>query len=171
MVVLSASPGHVVAGHLDVLACAAPLCPHAEFAVAGVLGRPVDLQWTEQPRLPGTLGARLEWGGPAGTAGKLASALRVLDTVRFEVVEQPAPGVDAERYSYVPELGLFRADLSANGDIVVREGVLRSLLADGGTTVLPSAVHRLLGTAWDEALEPLRSGGESVPVTVLRRTG
>lgn len=171
--------GQTATVRLSVLACPAPLCPHLEFALSGLLRTPVGLRWAEQPALPGTLAAVAELRGAPGLAGQVAGQLRALGPVRFEVLEDAAPppaAADAERYSYTPDLGLFRTALAANGDVVVTEGRLRELLAashrgaDGGA-ILAHGLDRLLGTAWDEELEPLRRGGDGAPVSWLRRTG
>jgi hypothetical protein len=158
-----------------VLACPPPLCPHLEFAVAAVVGMPISLEWSPQPARPGTVCATLAWRGAVGTAGRLASRLRAVGGVFFEVFEAATPGCDAERYCATPELGLHRAALSANGDVVVSEGVLETLLAQAagpaGPGSLPGAIRQALGTAWDEVLDPLRSGSSGGPVTHLRRTG
>src|SRR2546430_8106313 len=50
------------------------LCPHVEWAVAGVLGVRVNLDWIRQPAAPGTWRAEVSWQGAAGTASKPASA-------------------------------------------------------------------------------------------------
>jgi hypothetical protein len=164
-----------IPGQLAILACPPPLCPHVEFGVAAALGVPVNLEWTPQPARLGTVCAALEWRGTRGTAGRLAHRLRGISGVFFDVAESSSPGCDAERYSATPDLGLHRATLSATGDVVVGEDRLRALLAEtggpGGALGLPAALRELLGTAWDEALEPLRSGGSGGPVTYLRRTG
>src|SRR5882672_7915205 len=52
------------------------LCPHVEWAIGGVLGRPVTLEWTPQPAAPGTFRAELSWQAEPGTASQTASALR-----------------------------------------------------------------------------------------------
>ena len=70
-----------------------------------------------------------------------------------------------------PTLGLFRASIGADGGIVVGEGPLRALLEHERGQALAQGLQRLLGTAWDEALEPLRRGGDGAPVTLLSRTG
>jgi hypothetical protein len=162
-------------GQLAVLACPPPLCPHVEFAVAAVLGVPVSLEWAPQPARPRSVCATVEWRGAAGTAGRLASRLQGISGVFFEVVEGATPGCDPERYCGTPELGLHRAPLAANGDVVVPEGRILALLGEtagaAGALALPAALRALLGTAWDEVLEPLRSGGSGGPVTHLRRTG
>jgi hypothetical protein len=162
-------------GQLAILACPPPLCPHVEFAVASVVGVPVSLEWSPQPTRSGSVCATLEWRGAAGTAGRLASRLKGVTGVFFDVVESATAGCDPERYCGTPELGLHRASLAANGDVAVPEGRIAALLADasrpGGLAALPDALRELLGTAWDEVLEPLRSGGSGGPVTYLRRTG
>ena len=67
-----------------------------------------------------------------------------------------------------PSLGLFRSSASSTGDIVIGEDRLRALLGsapDG--TALAHGLERLLGTAWDEELEPYREAGEGAPVRWL----
>jgi hypothetical protein len=116
--------------------------------------------------------AALEWRATAGTAGRLASRLRGLGPLTYEVAEGPAAGCDAERYAYAPELGLFRGSLAANGDVTVGEGRLRALLDETASRAqLVSGLRLLIGTDWDDALEPLRQGGDGAPVTWLRQTG
>jgi hypothetical protein len=175
VVEIAPAAARATSGQLAVLACPPPLCPHVEFAVAAVLGVPVSLEWAPQPARPRSVCASVEWRGAAGTGGRLASRLNGLSGVYFEVVEGATLGCDPERYCGTPELGLHRAPLAANGDVVVPENRIRALLEDSsgpsGALALPEALRRLLGTAWDEVLEPLRSGGAGGPVTYLRRTG
>ncbi len=162
----------LVPGVLTILSCPSPLCPHVEFAVGAVAGVPAPLQWSSQPARPGMAYAALEWRAAAGAAGRLASRLRGLSSLTFEVVEGPGAGCDAERYAFTPELGLFHGSLAASGDMVVGEGQLRALLAEtAGRAQLVSGIHALIGTDWDDALEPLRQGGDGAPVTWLRQTG
>ena len=174
--VLGPVPGAAsVPGELRILSCAQVLCPHAEFAIAAVLETPVSLVWTQQPAAgAGVLQATVRYLATSGSAGHLATKLRSLGPVSFEIVEEAAPGVDAERYSFHSDLGLHRATLSACGDVMLSESVVASLLdeCDGQpASVLAYGLDRLLGRAWDELLEPLRVGGEGAPVSALRRTG
>lgn len=174
MVEIASAAARVTSGQLAVLACPPPLCPHVEFGVAAVLGVPVSLEWSPQPARLRSVCATVEWRGAAGTAGRLASRLNGLSGLYFEVIEGATPGCDPERYCGTPELGLHRASLAANGDVVVGENRIRALLEESGPAgalALPEALRGLLGTAWDEVLEPLRSGGSGGPVTYLRRTG
>ena len=88
--------------------CAPPaLCPHIEWAVAGVLGVPVSLPWVDQPASPGALRAELEWQGHPGASGAITSALAGWNRLRFEVTEEASAGCDPVRYSYTPALGTF----------------------------------------------------------------
>src|SRR5215472_3674716 len=64
-----------VRGVLYVHSASPALCPHIEWAVAGVLGLPVDLPWVDQPAAPGMLRAEADWEGRPGTAGEITSAL------------------------------------------------------------------------------------------------
>jgi hypothetical protein len=157
------------------------VCPHVEWAISGTLGTRVTLQWTAQPAAHGQLRAECTWMGQAGTGGNLVKALRAWPMLRFEITEEPSPGVDGERFCYVPGLGLWRARVSANGDIVVGEDQLRSLVstamlapADGhrtsrGPEAFAHQVDQLLGAAWDEALEPFRRAGDGAPVAWLHQ--
>jgi hypothetical protein len=159
-------------GVLHVHSCPPALCPHVTWAVARELGVRVDLTWTAQPAAPGTLRCEAEWRGRVGTAGRLASALRGWSPLRFEVTEHASPGCDGDRYSCTPRLGLFHAATGGNGDILVPEGRLRALLehypTEGG---LAAGVHELLGTAWDDELEPFRVAAAGGTVDRLVRVG
>lgn len=148
------------------------VCPHVEWAISGTLGTRAELQWTAQPAAPGQLRAECAWTGAAGTGGQLVKALRAWPMLRFEVTEEPSPGVDGERFCHVPGLGLWRARTSANGDIVVGEDQLRALLTRAaGVDAFAHHVDELLGSAYDEALEPFRRAGDGTPVTWLHRVG
>ena len=121
-----------------------------------------------QPALPGQLRAITNWVGPVGTGAALASALRSWTVLRFEVTEEPSEGVDGQRFCHTPSLGLWSGTMSANGDIMVGEMRLRSLM-DAGADTLVAELDNVLGTAWDEALEPYRNGGEVAETVWLGR--
>jgi hypothetical protein len=147
------------------------VCPHVEWAMSGVLGTKVSLQWAPQGVVPGQMRAECTWTGPVGSGGALAGALRAWPMLRFEVTEEATPGCDGERYSHVPTLGLWHGRMSANGDTVIAEDQLRAMLAETPAAQVPSRIHDLLGTAWDEALEEYRSAGDGAPVTWLHQVG
>ena len=133
------------------------------------------MPWSGQPAAPGALRAELTWQARLGTAGAIASALAGWNRLRFEVTEDSSPGCDGVRHCYTPDLGLFTAVTGANGDIMISENRLRSvmLLAErgGATASLEDELGRLLGTAWDNELEPFRRAADGAPVRWLNATG
>ena len=148
------------------------LCPHVEWAVGGVLGARVTLDWTPQPAAPGTVRAELSWQADAGTGARLASALRDWMHLRFEVTEEPSAGAEGERWSSTPTLGLFRATTGVHGDILVREDRLRAALARAGSdpaTDVLAEMQALLGKSWDDELETFRYAGDGAPVRWLHQ--
>jgi hypothetical protein len=148
------------------------VCPHVEWAIARVLTAPVTLHWTAQPVDPSARRTECSWTGRAGTGAELAAALRQWPMIRFEVTEEPSPGVDGERFMYVPGRGLFRGTMGAAGDIQLGEDRLRSIMATArGPEALAHALDRAMGTAWDAELEPFRYAGDGAPVTLLTRVG
>ena len=148
------------------------LCPHVEWAVGGVLGVRVTLEWTPQPAAPGTMRAELSWQADAGTGARLASALRDWLHLRFEVTEEPSAGAEGERWSSTPTLGMFHATTGVHGDILVREDRLRAALAraaaDPSTSVV-AEMQALLGKDWDDELESFRYAGDGAPVRWLHQ--
>jgi hypothetical protein len=156
-------------GVLYVHSCPAALCPHVEWAVASELGTRVSLSWTAQPAEPGMLRAESAWRGRSGTGGRIAAALKTWSVLRYEVTENPSAGADGERYSVTPALGVYRTLIGAHGDIVVGEDRLRSLLATAQGPQLAHGIDALLGSAWDDELEPYREAGEGAPVTWLHQ--
>ncbi|HEX5115246.1 MAG TPA: DUF3145 domain-containing protein [Pseudonocardiaceae bacterium] len=148
------------------------VCPHVEWALAGTLGVRVVLQWTAQPAAPGHLRAECSWTAEPGTASALVTALRAWPMLRFELTEDPSPGVDGERFCFAPGLGLWHSRTGANGDIMVGEDQLRTLAANSrGGESFAHHVDKLLGKPWDDALEPFRRAGDGAPVTWLHRVG
>jgi hypothetical protein len=148
------------------------VCSHVEWAIARVLDAPVRLGWTAQPVEPAARRAQCSWSGKPGTGGELAAALRQWPMIRFEVTEDPSPGVDGERFMHVPGRGLFRGSTSANGDIVLPEDLLRTVVASArGYDTLAHALEKALGGPWDAELEPYRLAGDGVPLTLLTRVG
>ena len=157
------------------------LCPHIEWAVAGILGAPVDMPWVGQPAAPGSVRAELTWQARPGTSAEIASALAGWNRLRFEVTEDSSPGCDGVRHCYTPDLGIFTAVTGANGDIMVPENRLRAAVKLAATVGGPQAgrhgspiedaLARLLGTAWDNELEPFRRAADGAPVRWLNATG
>ena len=158
----------VASGVVYIHASPAAVCPHVEWALSSTLNARANLKWSPQPALPGQLRAITNWVGPVGTGAALASALRSWSVLRFEVTEEPSEGVDGQRFCHTPSLGLWSGTMSANGDIMVGEMRLRSLMA-AGADMLAAELDSVLGTAWDEALEAYRDGGDGAEVSWLSR--
>jgi hypothetical protein len=151
----------------------AAVCPHIEWAIAGVVGSRVSLHWVAQPASPGLLRAEMSWQGAPGTAARIASAIRGWQLLRFEVTEEPSHGCDGARYSCTPALGIFSAVIGVHGDLLVPENRLRAALtlAAAGRAELAEEVDRMLGKPWDDELEPFRRAGEGAPVRWLHQVG
>ncbi|MGH3343122.1 MAG: DUF3145 domain-containing protein [Carbonactinosporaceae bacterium] len=147
------------------------LCPHVEWAAAGVLGVRVNLDWIRQPAAPATWRAELSWQGEPGTAARLASTLHGWRMLRFEVTEEPSVGCEGERYSSTPELGIYHAMTGVHGDILIPEDRLRAatIRAASDQTSLEDEIALLLGKPWDDELEPFRYAGEGAPVRWLHQ--
>jgi hypothetical protein len=155
-------------GVVYIHASPAAVCPHVEWALSSTLSARANLKWTAQPAMPGQLRAVTNWLGPVGTGAQLANALRSWSVLRFEVTEDPSAGVDGHRWCHTPHLGLWSGQMSANGDVMVGEMRLRALMASGAD-VLAAELDSVLGTAWDDALEPYRDGGDGAEVSWLSR--
>jgi hypothetical protein len=156
-------------GVVYIHASPAAVCPHVEWALSSTLSARANLKWTPQSAMPGQLRAVTNWRGPVGTGASLANALRAWSVLRFEVTEDPSEGVDGHRWCHTPQLGLWNGAMSANGDVIVGEMRLRTMMA-AGADALAAELDTVLGTAWDEALEACRgNGGETGEMTWLNR--
>ena len=156
-------------GVLFVHSAPSALCPHVEWAVGGVFGAPVRLDWIAQPIERSTYRTEYSWAGLSGTAARLASALKGWQRLRFEVTEEATSGTEGERYSYTPTLGVFHAVTGSHGDIMIPEDRIRHAVraaAHGGPD-LRDSLEELLGQAWDFELEPFRYAGDGAPVRWL----
>lgn len=167
------SGGAHTRGVVFVHACSRAISPHVEWALAQVLQREVSLEWTGQPVLPGAIRAEYSWQGSTGTAAKIVSALRGFTGLRFEVTEEPTPVQEGERYSVTPDLGTFRGTIGPHGDVQVSEHRLRWAMEQAASNDQPlsALLDDLMGTPWDEELEPFRYAGQGAPVRYLHRVG
>ena len=158
-------------GVLYVHSAPSALCPHIEWAVGGVLGVPVNVDWTPQPAQPGTYRAELSWTGAVGSAAAIASALRGWNHLRFEVTEEATAHSEGTRYSYTPDLGVFHAVTGLHGDIMIPEDRLKAAVVKSalGDATLAAEIDKLLGKPWDDELETFRHAGEGAPVRWLHQ--
>lgn len=156
-------------GVLYVHSSPSALCPHIEWAVAGVLGVEVNLEWSAQPAQTGTYRAELSWSGEVGSAAGVVSALRGWNHLRFEITEEPTSSTEGARYSSTPSLGVFHAVTGLHGDIMIPEDRLKAAVVKSalGDATLLTEIDRLLGKPWDDELEVFRQAGEGAPVRWL----
>ena len=154
-----------VRGVLQVHSAPPALCPHIEWAVAGVLGVPVSLPWVSQPAAPGVAARRAELAGPAGHGGGDHVRAGRLEPAALRGHRGGQPGLRRgplqlhARARHV--LGGDRRqrrhrdprEPAARGDDGGRRGVRR--LARGGSPA---------GEPWDDELEPFRCAAEGAPV-------
>ena len=158
-------------GVLYVHSAPGALCPHVEWAIGGVLGMPVRLDWTAQQAERNSYRTEYSWSGNAGTAARLASSLQGWQRLRFEVTEEATSATEAERYSYTPDLGVFHATTGLHGDIMIPEDRIKhAIVSDAlGTKDLATALDELLGRPWDDELEVFRHAGDDAPVRWLHQ--
>ncbi|WP_123735481.1 MULTISPECIES: DUF3145 domain-containing protein [unclassified Rathayibacter] len=149
------------------------LCPHLEWGAGRALGRAVNFDWIEQPVQRGAQRTECAWEGPVGTGAAIASALRGWADVRYEVTEDPSPGVDGGRWMHTPELGVFYAQTDSAGNTVVPEDRIRSAMESAGAD--PIELHRelrlALGQAWEDELEPFRAASDFARVIWMHSVG
>lgn len=137
-----------------------------EWEISRIVGRPVGIRWRRQGAIPSSLCGACEWIAEPGVAATLASALFGWSDVRFDIYESASPGNDGVRFSHTPRLGLFRAQIDASGATVVSEDRLRLVIESAGSdvTAIRESINDVLGTAWDQELDPLRA--EHLDLTV-----
>jgi len=156
-------------GVVFIHACPKAVGPHVEWALSGVFGTNVRLDWHEQPVAPSMMRAEILWQGGVGMGAQIASALLAFQQVRYEVTEDSNGHRPGERFAATPTLGLFRADIGEHGDVMVAEERLRTALVQSALTGegLAEEIARLIGAPWDEELEPFRCAHEGSTVRVL----
>jgi hypothetical protein len=162
---------HATRGVLYVHSAPSALCPHVEWAVGGVLGVPVSLDWTPQAAQSGAYRSEHSWAGDSGAAAAITSALRGWSHLRFEVTEEPTAATEGARYCYTPALGVFHAVTGMHGDIMIPEDRLKAAVVKAalGETTLANEIDKLIGKPWDDELEVFRHAGEGAPVRWLHQ--
>ena len=155
-----------VTGFLTIHSAPAALRPHIEWGLQSILGTWVTLDWKPQPKAAGTYRTTVEFRDRAGTAAKVATALKAWHYLRFEVREESEVG--GEFFRFTPDLGIHRSVIDGMGTILVSEHLIMQALGRGfDEESLREEFERLLGNSWELALEPFR-GVEMEEVMALR---
>jgi len=149
------------------------LSAHVEWALGGLLGATVNLDWVDQPVTPGNMRSELSWAGKPGLSATIASTLRGFPHLRFEVTEEPSAGFDGQRFVSTPSLGMWRSPMGVFGEAYISEERLRSAVSMAATDgrSLVDVIDDVLGGPWDRELEPFRYAGDGVAVRWLHQVG
>ncbi len=170
---MSATQQRVTRGVVFVHSAPTALCPHIGWALESALGQRVKLEWSGQPAGHRLVRSELSWTGEPGVGARIASSLRGWDNLRYEVTEEPSPGVDGSRWSHTPSLGIHHTWTSASGDAMVNEDRLRDAVraSQGDPMRLQAELDTVLGAAWDRELEAFRYAGDGARVRWLHKVG
>jgi len=144
-----------------------------EWALSGVLGYQVHIEWIDQPANPLYHRGEFSWTGEVGMGAMLASALNGWEHLRYEITEETTATSEGGRWSHTPELGIFYAQTDLVGNVVVPENRIRAALeyVDSDPAEMKRLLDLALGQAWDDELEPFRYAGAGAPVRWLHRVG
>jgi Protein of unknown function (DUF3145) len=168
LVMPSERPGHSVRGTLMLHACQKSMAKPIEWILTEHFAEEVSLDFTSQPLAPAMVRAIYDWRGESVGAQFLVSKLARIPHIRFEVMEHNFAQNTHQRFSYVPSLGIFRADTDPYGNIIINELVLRNILEKSDE--VSEALDTCLGTAWDAELEPFRVAIEGDSVRWVHKT-
>ena len=131
---------------------------HINWAIQSVLGAETMVNWSLQPKLPGTYRAKLEYRNLATSGAQIASALRGWHFLNFEIVE--CGENIGEMFRYTPELGMHRAQIDQSGAILITENQLSNILKTSlDDQDLREGINQVIGTAWELELERFRAIG------------
>lgn len=145
---------------LVIHSCPRALISHIEWAVAAVLGPGRGFEWQEQELQPGAHRAEISFQAEPGVVARLVSDLKAFPGLRFEASQEALGGYEGERFSCTPTLGIHRAGMSPIGEVLVTESRIRSAMERSASPVeAMREIENLLGTPWDEELEPYRFAG------------
>ena len=135
-------------GLLTIHSCPMALMRHVEWTIESVLGD-VQVDWRNQPLLPGSHRAVVEWRANRELSATLASKLKSWHYLRFEINECN------NLFRYTPDLGLHRITIDEMGNMLLTEHQIRHALATSDDH-MRDELNVALGTEWEGELEPYR---------------
>jgi hypothetical protein len=90
-------------------------------------------------------------------ADQIANALKGWHYIRFEISQSNKSTGDIVLYRATPDLGLHQASLASNGDVVINENQVNTILKNSlSYEKLQANLENALGINWDLELEPYR---------------
>ena len=151
-----ASNRQQVRGFLTIHSTPSALRHHIDWAIQGVLGNWITLNWIQQPLLPATFRTQLEFRDRQGAAAQIASALGSWHYLNFEVIENSETG--GELFRFTPELGIHRAVVDQSGAVLINENQMTHLLNNAfEEEAIREGVAKIIGTPWEAELDRFRS--------------
>jgi hypothetical protein len=162
-----------VRGSLMIYSCPKSICSHVNWALTEILNTSIELDWQSQHISPNNFTAELNWIGPIGTSARIVSGLSKWSKLKLECIQEPTSNQLGERFALTPELGIFRAEMNSLGETVVTESRLRSALERARLENESFEVELafLLGSPWDEDLEPYRRNQTGTSIRWITKTG
>jgi hypothetical protein len=145
------------AGRIQIYSTPSALIQHIEWAINQALGQVHSLSWVNQPLNPGSKAMEFEYKVQMPIAAKLSTALKAWHYIRFEVREINKNTQDSTFYRATPELGLHQVSATTNGDVVLNENQINTILKNSlSYEKLQANLENALGVNWDIELEPYR---------------
>ena len=145
------------AGRILIYSTPGALIQHIEWAINQAVGQVVSLSWVNQPLNPGSKAMEFEYKHHLPIAAKLTIALKAWHYIRFEVREINKNTQDTTFYRATPELGLHQVSATTNGDVVLNENQINTILKNSlSYEKLQANLENALGISWDLELEPYR---------------
>ncbi len=151
------------------------MLPHLAWVLKDVLNQQPKISWQAQEHMQGFVCARLTWQAKAGTVALLASALRQIPNIWFEISEEGSRQDLPGWFMYTPRLGIFYSATDHAGNFLINEDRVRAAYEKslGDPDILLKQFSLALGEAWNDELEPLRSaqGGQHkvIPIQASSR--
>ncbi len=162
-----------VRGEMKIYSCPKSICIHVDWALSDIFQSRIELDWKPQQIATGAFSSNLSWHGPIGLGSRIVSVLSKWPKLRLEVFQDSNGKVSGERYAVAPNLGIFRADINSLGETIITETRLRSALERTRIENESFEVELafLLGTPWDDDLEPFRRSHQGSIVKWISKTG
>ena len=164
---------------LQVHAVAAPAVARVEEVLGCFLQRKISVGWSkldncELATIESSIlsrqelfSAEISFLASMAEMRELAFELTTLPGIFYEVSHPLTHESLGQRICYTPSLGIYQASLDEFGNQVFNENQL-AVLTQGSATAseITSKLKSILGQAWDQQLEPLRSASA---ITAERR--